>query len=631
MDKSRITAYFDNLLALLHHEKETEREEFRVLTTRTPLEQRIEAGVCWYPLRINESGYGFGSYPFLEAERVRHLEVPHQLSGGKAAQLFTLADTSEEPVHCAIQYVQENKIKLVFFRDELPDWVHDGKIGIQLIYDDQQYQLIEKHLQECAGARNNRLSEITSILTGQAKPLSHTPVPFHAPGLNDSQNAAVSKALAAEDIFVIHGPPGTGKTTTLTELIAAKVKNGEKVLVCCPSNAATDHITAQLHKKEIAVVRIGNISKINRDVYPHTLEYLLEQHEMYGQWKEYQKRALEYRRMAGKYKRNFGKDERQQRDLLYNEARELKKEADLLENYVTSQIIRNAGAVTCTLIGSTDRVLEGLYFDTLILDEAAQAPEPHTWVPVTRARSVILAGDPFQLPPTIKSDEAQKGGLSKTLIEKQFDLHPEHIALLDTQYRMKNEIMEYSNLHFYGGQLKTSDSVSLRKSLFDPEDPVLFIDTAGCGFDEETEEGNESYFNPGEAGIIAAYLDSLTLTQPVHTAIISPYKKQVQKLRERLTGRLPEHILAAIDTIDAFQGQERDLVIVSLVRSNTQGKIGFLTDYRRMNVAMTRARERLVIIGDSATLGQDDFYLGFIRMCEENGYYRTAWEWMTEF
>jgi predicted DNA helicase len=365
------------------------------------------------------------------------------------------------------------------------------------------------------------------------------------------------------------------------------------------------------------------------------LEGRLEGHTYAKDVKRLKKQADEYRRMATKYKRQFGREEREQRNLLLKEARNLVQDATKLEDYAVMDILNKADVVTCTLVGSVNRYLEGKRFETVVIDEAAQALEPATWIPIAKANKVILAGDPFQLPPTVKSVEASKAGLSTTLIEKCLNRLPE-VSLLNVQYRMHEAIMGFSNREFYNNELRADASVAGHTIDLPDNAPLVFIDTAGCSFDEKQNPETQSLYNPGEFDILRKHLDALLAPAHDHAealpdiGIISPYREQVKYMQEQLAKdpSIPEGLDLDIDTIDSFQGQERDVIYISLVRSNEKAEIGFLADYRRMNVAMTRARKKLVIIGDSATLGQHRFYRDFLEYVEDVGAYHSAWEWM---
>jgi len=541
---------------------------------------------------------------------------------------------TEEQEAGVIHYVNNDTLKLILYKDEMPDWISDGKIGINLLFDERSYREMEEGLKRLLAADNNRLAELRDIILGEREPrFSYATELINIPELNASQNQALNRIVAAQDVAIVHGPPGTGKTTTLVHAIKCIARTEKNILVCAPSNAAVDLLTERLSDEGLDVVRLGNLARMDESIVSHTLDARLDRHTYAKDVKNLKKQAEEYRRMASKYKRHFGKSEREQRNLLLKEARLLKEDARKLEDYAVSQILTNADVITCTLIGSINKYTEGRTYKTLVIDEAAQALEPATWIPVARAQRVILAGDPFQLPPTVKNIDAARKGLSTTLIEKCLTRF-EQVSLLNTQYRMNARIMGFSNQEFYDNQLMAD--ISVRDHVMDLNDsePLSFIDTSGCSFDEKQNPETLSLFNPGEADILLRHFEKLLSDHTLKTlpmaGIISPYRAQVKYLQEALNANALLQSLATIDidTIDAFQGQERDIIYLSLVRSNDKGEIGFLSDYRRMNVALTRARKKLVVIGDSATLGNHPFYNRFLDYCEKYGKYISAWELM---
>jgi len=623
------------LLRLLRVEKEEDLRQYQERVKNSSLQQRKEQGVCWYPVVIKETGYGLGDYPFIIVERPSQQDKPHQFSAGKMAGIFCNKNgDADEQEAGVIHFVNNNTLKLILYRDEMPEWLNDGKIGINLLFDERSYREMEEGLKRVTSAENNRLAELRDIILGDKQARFVYPEnQIHIPVLNASQNHALNRIVAAQDVAIIHGPPGTGKTTTLVQAIKYISKTEKNILVCAPSNAAVDLLTERLADEGLDVVRLGNLARMDESIISHTLDARLDRHAYSKDVKNLKKQAEEYRRLASKYKRHFGKSEREQRHLLLKEARLLKDDAIKLEDYAVSQILSHAHVITCTLVGSINKYTEGRTYKTLFIDEAAQALEPATWIPVARAHRVILAGDPFQLPPTVKSMDAARQGLSTTLIEKCLDRLPE-VSLLNTQYRMNAKIMGFSNQEFYDNKLIAD--ISVRDHLMDLVDNMAleFIDTAGCSFDEKQNPETMSIYNPGEADILLKHFEKLLSGNSLQTlpmaGIISPYREQVKHLQELVNSNTYLQSLATIDinTIDAFQGQERDIVYISLVRGNENGEIGFLSDYRRMNVALTRARKKLVVIGDSATLGKHPFYNRFLEYCEKNGRYGSAWELM---
>jgi ATP-dependent RNA/DNA helicase IGHMBP2 len=625
----------EELRRILKIEKEEDLRQYNLTIKNSPLQLRKEQGVCWYPVEIKETGYGLGDYPYVTIERPTGRDLPHQFSAGKMASLFSNRQGNEaEESAGVIHFVSDNTLKIILYSDDFPEWLSDGKIGVNLLFDERSYREMEDGLKRVINAENNRLSELREIIIGdQAARFIYPEIPVKISGLNDSQNLAVNRIIAARDVAIVHGPPGTGKTTTLVQAIKYIAKTEKNILVCAPSNAAVDLLTEKLSDEGLDVIRLGNLARVDESILSHTLDARLTRHPYANNIKNLKKQAEKYRRMALKYKRHFGRDEREQRNLLLKEARLIKNDVIKIEDQAVTDILSNADVIACTLIGSINKYTEGRTYKTLVIDEAAQALEPATWIPIARAERVILAGDPYQLPPTVKSMDAWKGGLGTTLIEKCLMRQPD-ISLLNTQYRMHEAIMGFSNQEFYDNQLIADSTVAGHLMPIENNEPLEFIDTAGCSFDEKENPATRSLFNPGEAEILRKHLDHLLSAHDFHSrpeiGIISPYREQVKHLKEIIRANEFVDNIAIIDinTIDSFQGQERDIIYISLVRSNEKGEIGFLSDYRRMNVALTRARKKLIVIGDSATLGNIPFYNRFLQYIEKNGKYSSAWEWM---
>lgn len=629
-----VRSYLEQLRKLLAIEKQEEYRQIGEYLKNTPLHLRVKSGFSWFPLLIRETGYGLGDYPFVIVERTQHLEVEHSFQGGKQIRLFSGHNDMDWYINGTVHYVDKHQMKIYFFTDDLPDWIDDGKIGVDLLFDDRSYREMDMAIQESIGAKKSRLAYLLNVCFGKHPPSQQKADKISHPYLNASQLQAVQHVLNAEDLAIIHGPPGTGKTTTLVAAIAELSKTEKPIIVTAPSNAATDHITHELGKEGLKVVRVGNLSRMDDQILPFTLEYLLASHSRSSELNSYKKRAEDMRRMAGKYKRSFGKEERIQRDLLYKEARALSTEARLLEEYMIDDIIQMADVITATPVGLQTKYLEGRRFSTVVMDEAAQSLLPAALIPMLKADKLIMAGDPYQLPPTVKSIDAQKGGLQTTLMDICLKNIPESFSLLNVQYRMHEAIMEFSNRWFYENKLLAHPTVAQRSLGFseDKFPPFLFIDTAGTGFEEQMNPESRSLFNEGEIGLVKQILSELLEVSEEgkipSVAVIAPYREQVLKLQEEFFSNNVFKQLFSIDTIDSFQGQERDVVIISLVRSNERGEIGFLQDYRRMNVAMTRAKKCLIMIGDSATLANDRYYQSLLEYVDEKGVYRSAWEYI---
>lgn len=632
--------YFKHLLNLLKTEREEDRQSYLKFTETTSVALRRAAGFSWYPIAIRGSELGRGDYLTVEVERTTHQDVIHQLRSGVQAMLFSNHDPKQDRVEGTIAYLSGNRLKITLRTDELPDWTSNGKLGIDLLFDDNSYDEMQHALKQ-ADAISEKATEgrLVRILTGTQPPTFHTEIPsIDIPSLNHSQQAAVSKIMAANELAIVHGPPGTGKTTTLVQAIKALIqRDHQKILVTAPSNAAVDLLSEKLSEQGLNVLRIGNPARVSERLTALTLDSKMAEHSATKEIRRLKKQAAEYRNLAHKYKRNFGKAEREQRKALFDEAHRIIKEVGNTEQYIIDDLVARAQVITATLVGANNYTIRNLTYDTAVIDEAGQALEPACWIPILKAQRIILAGDHQQLPPTIKSDKAAREGLGTTLLEKGVRLHPQAVTLLEEQYRMHTTIMGYSSSVFYNNRLQAHASVASHL-LFPADEPLAFIDTAGCGFEEKAD--GTSITNPEEAAFLLKLLmQQVELLAQHYTpesfpsmAVISPYKQQVELLKELLqhAPALQEYgEKIAVNTIDSFQGQERDVVYISLARSNPQGVIGFLSDIRRMNVAMTRARKKLVVIGDSATLSGLSFYADFIAYAQEKDAYRSAWEFMS--
>ncbi len=624
----------EQLARLLQLEKEEDLEQFKSRIQRLPLTERRDNGYAWYPVQVAKTGYTYGERAYVIIEREVPEDTPHHFRAGMVVNLFTQQAGAQKPERSGVvNFVSKNRMQIILNSKDLPDWLGMGLIGADLLFDDRTYQEMEKALKTVQEAKKGRLPELRNILLGQQPP-RFAPVhqPFAHPRLNDSQNEAISRILAAQDVAVVHGPPGTGKTTTLVQAVRRLSEQEHNILVTAPSNTAVDLLVERIAAEGLSITRIGNISRVDETVIRHTLEMKLADHPESKNIKKVKIQAAEARRNARKYKRRFGPEERAERHRLYQEARELSAWARQLEDRLIEQILDGAQVIAATLVGTSNDVLSNRKFRTVFIDEAAQALEPATWIPIVRTSRVIFMGDPFQLPPTVKSLKAGREGLSTTLIEKLLKRLPE-VSLLDVQYRMNAHIMAFSNRVFYQERLKAAPEVENHRIRTSANHPLVFIDTAGCGFEEKVHPKYKSRYNPEEFLILREHLYQLKAAFPPEAlpgiAIISPYREQVVHIEQVIEeDPLLSGLPLTVNTIDGFQGQERDVVYISLVRSNAKGEIGFLKDYRRMNVAMTRARMQLIMTGDSATIGNDAFYSDFLTYCEQNGQYQTAWEYM---
>lgn len=630
--------YFKKLLDLLRIEREEDHNQYKKLTEQSSVAERRANGLSWYPIAIRGMEMSRGDYLTVEVERTTHQDIAHQLRTGMPAVLFSNHDAKNDRVEGTISHQNNNRLKITLRTDELPEWSRDGKLGIDVLFDDNSYDEMQEALKQASAITEKSEGKLVNILIGEKAPTFHTEKPqFFAKNLNESQLGAVEKILQANELAIVHGPPGTGKTTTLVQTIKALIKQDNKqVLVVAPSNTAVDLLSEKLHLEGLNVIRVGNPAKVTERLMSLTLDSRMAEHSQTKEMKRLKKQAQEYKNMAHKYKRSFGKSERDQRKLLFDEAHKIMKEVGNAEQYIIDDIVAKAQVITATLVGSNNYTIRNLKFQTVIIDEAGQALEPACWIPILKAQKVVLAGDHCQLPPTIKSNEAAKQGLATTLLEKLVNLYPEAVVLLEEQYRMNQHIMGFSSKVFYENRLKANVAVA-NHLLFNADTPIAFIDTAGCSFDEKL--SGTSTTNPEEALFLFKHLNLLASQLKKHykpenfptIAIISPYKEQINLLQAQLAESpyLQDYLSKiSVNTIDSFQGQERDIVYISMTRSNTEGNIGFLSDIRRMNVAMTRARKKLVIIGDSATLASFPFYADFIAYTEQLNTYQSAWEFM---
>src|SRR3989344_2645439 len=459
------------LRKLLKIERDEDFAQYKQHFSRNNINHRKQNGVTWYPIVITNTEIGLGEYISIDIERTTNHNEPHQFSGGKVASLFSNNTNESETINGTIKVLGPNKLRLSLNMDELPDWCDDGKLGINLLFDETSYKEMDIALEKVISASNNRLAHLRDVMYEIKPPVfDKVDESLHITGLNQSQNSAVQKILSAKDIAIIHGPPGTGKTTTLVQVIRQTLFTEKQVLVCSPSNTAVDLLTEKLHREGITVLRLGNPARISEEVLMNTLDAKVAAHESYKDLKSYRKTAEEYFRMAGKYKRTFGKEEREQRQLFYQEARKILHDARILEDFIISEQFDKAQVIACTPVVSSGRMMRDKQFSTVFIDEAAQALEPMSWIPISRSSRVIFAGDHFQFPPTVKSKKAEELGLKETLFERCMKI--ENISvMLNTQYRMHEHIMNFSNQKFYEGNLKAD--ISVKETLLDTQDFLL--------------------------------------------------------------------------------------------------------------------------------------------------------------
>ncbi|MDN5200659.1 AAA domain-containing protein [Fulvivirgaceae bacterium BMA10] len=641
MPKKDIQEGLKTLLVLLKKEKEEDLLQYKLKMAGTSLIERRKQGVCWYPVHLERTRFDSGERLLVRISRPLEHKDPHLFQSGKLVSLFSNAyggESDSEAVNGVINRVREHEMLITLNVDDIPDWIHDGKLGVQLLFDENSYREMEQTLQfliKTKGERVNQLKDI--LLSDRAATFNENPVDTIM-GLNESQHDAFKQVANARDLAIIHGPPGTGKTTTLVHAIIETLKSENQILVCAPSNAAVDLLAERLGERGINVLRIGHPARVTEEILSKTLDFRIAHHQDYKNLKSLRKKAEEFFKLGKKYKRSFVASEREQRKLLISEARKLKEEAEHLQFYIINDILSNTQIIATTLVGANNQVLKGMQFKTVFIDEAAQALEPACWIPIVKSQRIIFAGDYCQLPPTIKSQEAAKNGLEVTLFEKAIK-HNKADVMLREQYRMHRQIMNFSSRFFYKNQLIANTNVA-DWSVFPGDEALEFVDTAGCGFFEQIDKESRSSFNQEEADLLIKhfkqYIRRVEASEKMglveNIGIISPYKAQVVLLQEALleSDVLTENLRAKvnINTVDSFQGQERDIIYISLVRSNDKGEIGFLSDTRRMNVAITRARKKLVVIGDSATIGRHPFYEKFLDYIHEIGAYKSAFELM---
>lgn len=630
--------YFDELISLLNEEQQYDKMQHEALLLQSSLNERRMQGVTWFPIQITDSELGRGDYLSVSLKKTNHLDVDHRFRFGMPVSLFSNHDPKADRIDGVISSVNKEIMRISFRIDELPDWSRRGKLGVDLLFDEHSYREMANALRQAKelAADPGRGKLIRKLIGGEALCTEEKESFFEHPDLNVCQNKAVQLVLDTTDIALLHGPPGTGKTTTLIKAIATLLKsNNRQILVVAPSNTAVDLLTERLDAAGIVVTRIGNPVKVSEHLQELTLDSKIDRHGANKDIKSLQKQVRTYTDMAQKYKRNFGKAEREQRKALFDEAYRIRKDVDKIQDFIVTDILDRSQVITATLVGANQDVIRSRSYETVVIDEAGQALEPACWIPILKANKLVLAGDHCQLSPTVKSNNGMDNKLSHTLFEKLVNLYPQAVSLLDTQYRMNEQIMNYPSSALYGGMLKADRSVA-HWTIANDSEPIVYIDTAGAGFEETENDG--AICNLGEARFlkshlktaIASWRQSSSIEQWPSVGIIAPYRKQVSILREMLEQDeelQPYAAFIKVQTIDSFQGQEKDIIYISLTRSNTEQQIGFLSDVRRMNVAMTRAKKKLVVIGDSATIGIHSFYQHFIAYAESLGHYHSVWEW----
>lgn len=628
---------------LLQLEYYTEKEAFRKLTEQMGMQRKVKRGDAWFPLQVGKSFYNSLNQTAIEVFRTSDQDIEHNFEFGRPVMFFR-SEGSEELKYFSftgtVSYVDGDRM-VVTVPDSAPLLElqqSTDPIGIQLSFDETSYKLMFEALDRVMKAKNNRLAYLRDLFYSHQKAGRFSFEPMKFPWLNPTQERAVNEVLWAKDVAIVHGPPGTGKTTTLVEAINETLMRESQVLVCAQSNMAVDWISEKLVDRGINVLRIGNPTRVNDKMLGFTYERRFESHADYPQLWAIRKAIRELRKNRKKGSENY-----------HQKMDRLKSRAAEIELRINAELFGEARVIACTLVGSAHHLLEGMKFGTLFIDEAAQALEAACWIPMKRASRVILAGDHCQLPPTVKSIAALRAGLGKTLMERIAENKPEVVTLLKIQYRMNDEIMRFSSDWFYGGKVESAPQIKYR-SVLDYDHPITWIDTSNeenqitiegedapedsvstassvsaanqnsdLNFKEQFVGESFGRINKAEAELtlltLAEYFTKIgkqrVLEERIDVGIISPYRAQVQylkKLIKKYEFFKPYRRLISVNTVDGFQGQERDVILISLVRSNDEGQIGFLKDLRRMNVAMTRARMKLIILGNKDTMTKHPFY-----------------------
>lgn len=628
---------------LLQLEYYTEKEAFRKLTEQMGMQRKVKRGDAWFPLQVGKSFYNSLNQTAIEVFRTSDQDIEHNFEFGHPVMFFR-SEGSEELKYFSftgtVSYVDGDRM-VVTVPDSAPLLElqqSTDPIGVQLSFDETSYKLMFEALDRVMKAKNNRLAYLRDLFYSHQKAGRFSFEPMKFPWLNPTQERAVNEVLWAKDVAIVHGPPGTGKTTTLVEAINETLMRESQVLVCAQSNMAVDWISEKLVDRGINVLRIGNPTRVNDKMLGFTYERRFESHADYPQLWAIRKAIRELRKNRKKGSENY-----------HQKMDRLKSRAAEIELRINAELFGEARVIACTLVGSAHHLLEGMKFGTLFIDEAAQALEAACWIPMKRASRVILAGDHCQLPPTVKSIAALRAGLGKTLMERIAENKPEVVTLLKIQYRMNDEIMRFSSDWFYGGKVESAPQIKYR-SVLDYDHPITWIDTSNeenqitiegedapedsastsssvsaanqnsdLNFKEQFVGESFGRINKAEAELtlltLAEYFTKIgkqrVLEERIDVGIISPYRAQVQylkKLIKKYEFFKPYRRLISVNTVDGFQGQERDVILISLVRSNDEGQIGFLKDLRRMNVAMTRARMKLIILGNKDTMTKHPFY-----------------------
>ena len=606
---------------LLELEYQTEKETFRKQTEEMGVQRKVKRGDAWYPLKVDKSYYNSLNQLAVEVIRTSDQEIEHTFEFGKTVMFFSCEGNNIKylPFTATVSYVDGDRMVCIIPNNGyLVTLQNTQNLGVQLSFDETSYRLMMEALDRAIKGKG-RLGYLRDLFYSHQKAETFVFPPMHFPYLNPTQEDAVNMVLRAKDVAIVHGPPGTGKTTTLVEAIRETLMRESQVLVCAQSNMAVDWISEKLVDRGINVLRIGNPTRVNDKMLSFTYERRFEAHPDYPHLWAIRKAIRELRAHRKRGDEKF-----------HQKLESLKGRATELEIRINNELFGEARVIACTLVGAANRLLDGQKYGTLFIDEAAQALEAACWIPIRRVSRVILAGDHCQLPPTVKSIAALKAGLGKTLMERIVEMKPEVVTLLKMQYRMNDDIMRFSSNYFYDGQVESAPNVKYR-GILDLDVAMEWVNPSENSENSEYSEYSDKSFketfigesfgriNKDEAELtlntLQQYFERISkqrlLDERIDVGIISPYRAQVQYLRRLLMKReffKPFRRQISINTVDGFQGQERDIIVLSMVRSNDDGQIGFLRDLRRMNVAITRARMKVIILGDVATLTRHPFY-----------------------
>lgn len=600
-----------NLRSALLLEKETVLAHYKSAIHNTPITDQIAEHLTLYPVEFLKESYN--QFDRIQLDfKIREDQTPDNFtSSGKIALFNTIENEKEDG---SIVRVNNEVITIQLDAYQSPEWLRQGKIGIHLLPD---VQTLEAQIKTMDLILDNKIPLANQFYNPEKIDYTLTNT-FQSKKLNDSQSEAVNQILSEQPFHIVHGPPGTGKTKTLTGAIEAMIQQGKKVVVAAPSNAAVDHITFEISQFHPSVLRIGNSFKIAPKTQAFTLSEKVAKDPLMSVVNRLKKESEQLRKKAFKYKRTFDKSAYEERKKLKAALKEIRTDIRKIEKDITQNCIEEATVITGTFMAIYNAFFEYDSFDVLVVDEAGQALEASIWSIANLAPKIVLAGDRFQLPPTVIEPKSVELGLAKSILESGEACNIP-TTLLTIQYRMHQDIMAFSNQYFYRDQLKAANSVAEETLLQDSYKPFEFIDTAGCGF-EEVQDETGGIYNEKEGELVRLRIMEIEDTNDI--GIISPYRKQVRFLKETLS-----QLADQCQTIDSFQGQERTVICISLARSNSSGTIGFLSDYRRMNVALTRAKKKLILIGDSATIGTNPFFQKLLDFIESNGTYRSAWEY----